>query len=64
MKFRPSNFSKIELDHNTDPNPFQNVMPVQKTTFRTRTETVDDNNADQKLETPVFAYKGTDKGVA
>ena len=64
MKFRPSNFSNVELDHNTSPDPFQHALPNQKTTFRTRTETVNDNNKDEKMQMPTFAYKGTDKGVA
>lgn len=39
------------------------VLPNQKTTFRDQDSTVDDNEEGRVQPTPVFAYKGTDKGV-
>lgn len=63
MKFRPSNFSPVELDHNTSPDPFQHVVPNQKTTFRevSALDHVDQEVTAFKAE---FAYPGTNKGVA
>lgn len=63
MKFRPSNFSAVEMDHNTSSDPFQHVLPNSKTTFRTR-EALDHVDQEVTAVKPVFEYPGTDKGVA
>jgi hypothetical protein len=63
MKYRPSNFSKVELDHNTNPDPFQHVLPNEKTTFR-EMSALDHEDVSGNMMKPEFAYKGTNKGVA
>jgi len=58
MKFRPSNFSKAELDHNTSSDPFQNVLPNEKTSFK---ETYDYNTQPETAPKAEFAYGKTGK---